>query len=267
VPIPGGYPSAPEGPAPVIPLQPSSRSSQSGSNRRAKEPYSRSAVKGRDDDSDSTTSSGLGSADSLTTPPPRVRKLSTRSTPAYAAAPLPPNVNYPVVPPTPRSSTSTSLGSHTSRAARVPLPPSVVGSAVGSVVSPPGSTVGYPTAPTPLSRRTSVVGGMRPPSEMGRPRSPLMGASPNRMLASLPQVAEPVIPIPIPEPPAPLPVQIIPMPSSPAGRSTTLGDLDLDPVPVIARAPSPSASTATAATSALGAGAKGKKGKKKGKGK
>ncbi|KAJ2973035.1 hypothetical protein NUW54_g12143 [Trametes sanguinea] len=86
------------------------------------------------------------------------------------------------------------------------------------------------------------------------------------MPASLPQVAEPVIPIPIPEPAPPLPVQIIPMPSSPAGRSTTLGDLDLDPVPVIARAPSPSASTTTAATSALGAGAKGKKGKKKGKG-
>ncbi|KAL7282694.1 hypothetical protein ACG7TL_004168 [Trametes sanguinea] len=262
VPIPGGFPGAPEGPAPVIPLQPSSRSSQSGSSRRAREPYSRTTTaKGRDDDSDSTTSSGLGSADSLTTPPPRTRKLSGRSTPAYAAAPLPPNVNYPVVPPTPRSSTSMSLGSHTSRAARVPLPPSAAGSAVGSVVSPPGSAVGYPTAPTPLSRRTSVVSGVRPPSEMGRPRSPLMGASPNRMPVSLP-VAEPVIPIPIPEPPPPLPVQIIPMPSSPAGRSTTLGDLDLDPVPVVARAPSPSASATTAATSA-----KGKKGKKKGKGK
>ncbi|KAI8982766.1 hypothetical protein BD414DRAFT_579055 [Trametes punicea] len=272
VPIPGSFPGAPDGPAPVIPLQPSSRSSQSGSSRRAKDPYSRSAVTRRDADSDSSVSSGLGSSDSLTTPPQHKRKLSGRSTPSYAPAPLPPNVSYPAAPPTPRSTTSTSLGSHATRAARVPLPPSVAGSAINSVVSLPGSNSGYPTAPTPLNRRASIVGSTRPPSEAGRPRSPLMSGGRNELSPSRPPsflpVPEPVIPIPIPEPPPPLPVaQIIPMPSTPGGRSEPLGDLE--PVPIVARAPSPSPSTVTTATTAtaMSTGPKGKKGKKKTKAK
>ncbi|KAI0326709.1 hypothetical protein GY45DRAFT_1348187 [Cubamyces sp. BRFM 1775] len=255
--IPGSFP--PEGVVPVIPKQTSSKSSKSASSRHAKPTYSRSAAGTRDDDSDSIVSSSLGSSDSLTTPPPRSRKLPGRSTPSYAPAPLPETVSYPTVPPTPRSSTSTSLGSHTTRAARVPLPPSVAGSAIGSAVSPPGSTVGYPTAPTPVGRRASVVGSTRTTSESGRPRSPMLGASPNRMPMSLP-VAEPVIPIPIPEPAPPLPVAQI-FPSSPSRMTEPLGELD--PVPIVSRAPSPGASTVTNATG-MSFGAKGKKGKKKG---
>ncbi|KAH9899458.1 hypothetical protein C8Q73DRAFT_322240 [Cubamyces lactineus] len=257
--IPGSFPGAPEGAVPVIPQQPSSKSSKSASSRRTKPTYSRSAAGARDDDSDSIVSSSLGSSDSLTTPPPRSRKLPGRATPSYAPAPLPETVSYPTVPPTPRSSTSTSLGSHTTRAARVPLPPSVAGSAVGSAISPPGSTVGYPTAPTPSGRRASVVGSARTASESGRPRSPMLGASPNRMPMSLP-VAEPVIPIPIPEPAPPLPVAQI-FPSSPSRMTEPLADLD--PVPIVSRAPSPGASTVTNATG-MSFGTKGKKGKKKG---
>ncbi|KAI0371524.1 hypothetical protein BV20DRAFT_181023 [Pilatotrama ljubarskyi] len=273
VPIPGSFPIAGEGPPPVIPLQTSTRSTQSSSSQRAREPYSRSALTRRDTDSDSSVSSGMGSADSLTTPPARTRKLSGRSgrsTPSYVPAPLSANIVYPTVPPTPRSTTSASLGSQTTRAARVPLPASVAGSAVGSVVTPPASTAGYPTAPTAVNRRSSVIGGGRTPSETSRPRSPMMGdgrnlSSPNRMSTTLP-VAEPVIPIPIPEPQPALPVaQIFPMPSSPAVRAGTLDGLDdFDAVPIVpavARAPSPGASTMSAATTV---GAKGKKGKKKG---
>ncbi|RPD81311.1 hypothetical protein L226DRAFT_134606 [Lentinus tigrinus ALCF2SS1-7] len=254
--IPGGFPGG-EGPPPVIPLQPSSRSSHSaGSSRGAKEPYSRSAIKRRDDDTDSSVSSGMGSADSLTTPPPRTRKLPTRSTtPAYAEAPLPANVQYPV-PPTPRSSTSNSLGSYTNRAARVPLPASVSGSVSGSVA---GSVVGGPGPTT----RSSVLGGMRAPSESGRMRSPLMGggrnlSSPMASSMSLP-VAEPVIPIPIPEP---TPITSPVVPASPYRRTTTpLADIDPGPVipPPVARAPSPVASAVSAATTTNTKGGKKKK--------
>ncbi|KAI0711053.1 hypothetical protein C8T65DRAFT_575219 [Cerioporus squamosus] len=249
--IPGGFPGG-EGPPPVIPLQPSSRSSQSaGSSRNAKEPYTRSAIKRQDDDSDdSSVSTGLGSADSLTTPPARTRKLSTRSMgPAYAEAPVPANVQYPV-PPTPRSSTSNSLGSYSNRAARVPLPTSVSGSTSGSAV-------GGPTA------RSSVFGGTRPPSEAGRPRSPLMGGgrnlySPAAPAMSLP-VPEPVIPIPIPEP---TPITSPVVPASPYRRTTTpLADIEPSPVipPPLARASSPVASAVSAATTTNTRGGKKKK--------
>ncbi|KAI0832819.1 hypothetical protein BC628DRAFT_355177 [Trametes gibbosa] len=274
VPIPGSFPGFNEGPGPVIPpisLQPSSRSSQSASSRRAtqREPYSRSKVSRRDDDSDSSVSSSLDSSDPLTTPRARTRKLSARSgrsTPAYAAAPIPDNIAYPVVPPTPRSSTSNSLGSHTNRAARVPLPPSVAGSAIGSVVSPPGSTVGYGAAHTPLNHRSSIIGGGRTSSDTSRNRSPLMGnrnlLSPNHMPATLP--TEPVIPIPIPEPPPPLPVaQFMPTPSSPLMGMDRLGGFDdMATVPEVTRAASPGLSAVTTTTAATGA--KGKKTKKKG---
>lgn len=218
VPIPGSFPAGMEGPTPVIPIQLSTRSSQSGSSRRAAEPYSRSKVSRRDDDTDSVVSSSLGSSDSLTTPPVRTRKLSGRSTPSYAAAPNPSGVAYPV-PPTPRSAANSSLGSHSNRAARVPLPPSVAGSAVGSARSPSESTVGYGTAPT-LNHRSSIVGRERTLSEIDyETRSPIIRGAGGRYLSSPSQYttglpsAEPVIPIPIPEPAPPLPVQIIPMPS------------------------------------------------------
>ncbi|KAI0774747.1 hypothetical protein BD413DRAFT_611755 [Trametes elegans] len=281
VPIPGTFPgAATEGSVPVIPRQLSSKSSQSAASSSRRAPYSRSKVAPRDTDSDSsTTSSGMGSNDSLTTPPARTRKLSGRATtPRYAAADLPSHVTYPV-PPTPRSTTSTSLGSSTTRAARVPLPASVAGSAVGSAVGT--------ATPGPLNRKSpSIVGATRTPSETSRPRSPRMGGgielsprlggrnvlsprmgglslSPNRVPGSLPG-AEPVIPIPIPEPPAPLPVQIIPMPTSP--RAGPLGDLEPIPiVPAVERAPSPSASAVTATTGAGSTAKGGKKTKKKGK--
>ncbi|KAH9854940.1 hypothetical protein C2E23DRAFT_858168 [Lenzites betulinus] len=272
VPIPGSFPGFNEGPSsgPVIPpisMQPSSRSSQSTTSRRAaktKEPYSRSKVSRRDSDSDSSVSSSLDSSDPLTTPRARTRKISARSgrsTPAYAAAPIPDNIAYPTVPPTPRSSTSASLGSHTNRAARVPLPPSVAGSAIGSVVSPPGSTVGYGAAPAPLNHRSSIIGG-RAPSETSRNRSPLMGnrslLSPNHMPSPLPN--EPVIPIPIPEP-QPLPVAQFLPPSSPLMGMDRLGGFDdMATVPEVSRAPSPGLSGVTATTT----GPKGKKTKKKG---
>lgn len=174
--IPGGFPGG-DPPPVVVPRQTSSKSSHSVSSRSAKDaPYTRSAARRRDDDDDSSVSSGLGSSDSLTTPPIRTRKLSSAraATPSYAAAPMPPGTNYPT---TPRSSVSTNLGG-TTRAARVPLPSSVSGSVVSG---------GAP------SRAGSVVGGMRPPSDMGRPRSPLMGV---RGLSS-PEI---IIPIPDPSP-------------------------------------------------------------------
>ncbi|KAI0638584.1 hypothetical protein C8Q77DRAFT_441550 [Trametes polyzona] len=263
VPIVGSSYGA-DGPPPVIPIQASTKSSQSSSSRRAKDkaPYSRSKVSRRDSDDSSSISSGMGDSDSLTTPPARTRKLSGRSTPAYEAAPG--NVEYPRVPPTPRSSTSMSLGSQTTRAARVPLPPSVAGSAVGSVVTPPASAVGYSTTPTPLGRRSSIIGASRTPSSPSRPRSPLMGGrSPNRTSTALP--TEPVIPIPIPEPLPPLPVaQIFPMPQSPSmGGEGLPGSFEPVPiVPDVARAPSPSVSAVTATTNATTKG--GKKTKKKG---
>ncbi|TBU28762.1 hypothetical protein BD309DRAFT_864571 [Dichomitus squalens] len=258
--IPGGFPGSNEGPPPVIPLQPSSRSSGSaGSTRKAQEPYSRANIKRREDDSDSSVSSGLGSSDSLTTPPVRNRRLSGRSTPSYAAAPIPAGVQYPVVPPTPRSTTSNSQGSYTSRAARVPLPGSVAGSVSGSVI---GSMVGGVPP-----RSGSVISGGRPPSATGadRPRSPRMGggrnlASPNMQSTSLPY--DPVIPIPIPEPsPITMPVQ---MPASPRRPTTPLADIDPPRViPQFTRAPSPIASAVSAATTNATNTTKGKKGKKK----
>ncbi|PIL37533.1 hypothetical protein GSI_01227 [Ganoderma sinense ZZ0214-1] len=261
--IPGGFPSNND-PPPVIPLQPSSRSSNSaGSSRKATEPYSRVNIKRRDEDSESSISSGLGSADSLTTPPIRSKKLSKsgRSTPAYAAAPIPQGVQYPV-PPTPRSSTSNSLGSHTNRAARVPLPSSVSGSVVGGPTRP-GSAVGGPPP-----RPGSVVGGTRPPSVAGmdRPRSPMMGGrnlmmSPNMQFGGLP-VPEPVIPIPIPEPsPITRPVQIL---ASPRRPITPLTDIEPTTViPSVARVPSPVASAISSAPTNFTTTTKGKKGKKK----
>ncbi|KAI0750625.1 hypothetical protein C8Q80DRAFT_1153060 [Daedaleopsis nitida] len=258
--IPGGFPGASEGPPPVIPFQPSSRSSQSaGSSRNA--PYTRSAIRRSDDDSDSNSSvsSGLGSTDSLTTPPVRTKKLPTRSgrsTPAYAAAPVPPNVMYPV-PPTPRSSTSQSLASHTSRAARVPLPASVSGSVSGSVV-------GGPTT------RGSVIGGSRPPSEMGgRSRSPMMGGGRNLPLASprspsmaLPTVFDPIIPIPIPEPtPITQPVFIPPSPRRPTTPLADIESIPIIPPSASARAASPVASAVSGTTATTTRGKKGKRGK------
>ncbi|TFK93626.1 hypothetical protein K466DRAFT_658418 [Polyporus arcularius HHB13444] len=247
--IPGGFPGG-EGPPVVIPLQPSSRSSQSaGSSRNAKQPYTRSAIRRQDEDESSSVSSGMGSVDSLTTPPARTRKLSTRSsTPAYAEAPVPANVQYPA-PPTPRSSTNNSLGSYSNRASRVPLPASVSGSTSGSAVGGP---------PT----RSSIFGGTRPPSEAGRPRSPHMGGrnlySPAAPAMSLP-VPEPVIPIPIPEP---TPITYPVVPASPYRRTTTpLADIDPGPASM-GRAASPVASAVSAATTTNTRGGKKKKGKR-----
>ena len=205
----------------VIPRQPSSRSS--GSSRAAsaagKEPYTRSAARRRaaDEDSDSSksVSSGMGSSDSLTTPPARTRKLSSVRSgggASYAAAPVPANVNYPT---SPLSNVSTSLPSQSTRAARVPLPPSVSGgSVVGSMMN---SVAGA------MSRAGSVLAGARAASEMaagmtrpksplaGPPRSPRMDAARTLSCGVVPGGLpfEPVIPIPIPEPtPITSPIQI-----------------------------------------------------------
>ncbi|KAI0082542.1 hypothetical protein K474DRAFT_1655341 [Panus rudis PR-1116 ss-1] len=118
VPVPGGYAST----DPVVIPLPSSTvlgHSQLQSGR-----YSRSALHKDTSSSDDDVSSDLsGSLDTLTTPPQKYKKTPG---PTYATAPTPPDVVYPLpVPPTPKST----LSARTSvRAAKVPLPPSSVGS-------------------------------------------------------------------------------------------------------------------------------------------
>ncbi|KAI0784852.1 hypothetical protein C8Q75DRAFT_777874 [Abortiporus biennis] len=109
----------------VIPLPPSTVGSNSGLRSGR---YSRRALQREDSDADDDDDESTTSTDTLTTPPHRRTKLAP-STPAYATAPTPPNVVYPLpsgVPPTPRSEVSRM--SSTGRAAKVPLPPSSVGS-------------------------------------------------------------------------------------------------------------------------------------------
>ncbi|KAH8092464.1 hypothetical protein BXZ70DRAFT_454918 [Cristinia sonorae] len=144
---------------------PPTSSMPSRSNR-----YSRSALKDSSESSDdgSSVSSGMGSVDTLTTPPQRKKSFRRPPSTPYPTAPTPPDVTYPLpvpppghVPPTPMSMVS---GPGTSYAARVPLPPSSVG-----VTSPTRSSLSVGGAGGGSTTRAARV--PLPASSVGSPRS------------------------------------------------------------------------------------------------
>ncbi|TCD61327.1 hypothetical protein EIP91_008588 [Steccherinum ochraceum] len=116
--------------------------------------YSRTALRDSSESEDaSSVSSGIsGSMDSLTTPPQRKKSFKRPpSTPyaTYATAPTPPDVTYPLPIPTPQGPpTPMSMASGTSRAAKVPLPPSTVaGSPTKSALSIAGGSTSRAVKP------------------------------------------------------------------------------------------------------------------------
>jgi len=121
--IPGGFTGLSTTDPVVIPLPPSTIPSIRGLRTSQ---YGRSALL-NDSYSDEDDGASSTSTDTLTTPPHRRKRLPA-SGPSYATAPTPPDVVYPLpaAPPTPRSTVNTRTTG--SRAAKVPLPPSSVGS-------------------------------------------------------------------------------------------------------------------------------------------
>lgn len=153
---------------------------------QSKDPYSRPRVNHA---SDSDESSGASFDSPVTT-----RQKKTPKQPMYAAAPVPENVIYPM-PPRPQSTTSS--GSRGTRAARVPLPPSTLGT------SSPASTVANIYARPSYSRSSTGFDPARSPSARTAPLSPLTGTGFPEPLG-LP-VLPPPPPMMIP-PPAGIPV-------------------------------------------------------------
>ncbi|KAI0941178.1 hypothetical protein AcV7_002816 [Taiwanofungus camphoratus] len=174
--IPGTFPTSENV---VIPQLSSNHSGQAVLPRSRV--YTRSALKDSSSDSDSVVSSRLSdSLDSLTTPPARHRQTPSQTTPAYAIAPIPPNIVYPApIPSTPRS-----MSSRGTAAVRVPLPPSATAS-----IASPGSTVTHPYGQTPYNRSNLALDAGRTPAALSRPISPLMGSA---------QGTQSSLPLPIP---------------------------------------------------------------------
>ena len=150
---------------------------------RSKDLYNRPRVNHASD----SDSSSRSSSDALATPPGR--RGQTPKQPAYEVAPTPEHIVYPV-PPRPQSTVSS--GSRGTRAARVPLPPSTIGT------SSPASTAANIYSRPIYSRSSSGPDIARSPSARTAPLSPLTGAG----------IPEPLpIPMPggMPEPPTMIP--------------------------------------------------------------